>query len=305
MDSLISPKYGGNSITPKAGFQTIFDASNLTEGMHSITVQELSRYGKIICETSKSIKIENKKYIGRTCIDYPTQNKIFIKPDDKKIKLQGWAVANDTNAKLQIFIDGNIINTNIERFSRPDVDNAVSNSYGGTKETPKAGFSSTIDISNYGVGKHNIRIRELSRYNDFLGESETCIIIENKKYLGKTCIDYPTQNKNFIKPDDTKINVQGWAVANDTNANLQIFIDGNLINTNIERFSRTDVDNTVSNTYGGTKETPKAGFSSKIDITNYSVGTHNLKVRELSRNSEILSEANVTFSISNKKYFRK
>ena len=185
------------------------------------------------------------------------------------------------------------------------MDKAVSNSYGGTKETPKAGFSSTIDISNYSVGKHNIRIRELSRYNDLLSESETCFIIENKKYIGKTWIDNPTLNKNYVKPNDTKINLQGWAVANDTKAKLQIFIDGNIIKTNIERLSRPDVDKAISNSYGGTKETPKAGFSSTIDITNYSVGTHNLKVRELSRNSEILSETNVTFSISNKKYSRK
>ena len=118
-------------------------------------------------------------------------------------------------------------------------------------------------------------------------------------------IEKPLANQNYIKPDETKLTLVGWAVANDTNAKLQILIDGNVVNSNITRVSRADVDKAVSGSYGGTQETPKAGFQSTIDITNYSTGKHTIKLRELSRNSELLSESEVTFSISNKTYSRK
>ena len=62
VDKLISPKYGGNTVTPQAGFQANVNISNLDKGMHKINVQEISRYGELIVETEKNIIIENKKY---------------------------------------------------------------------------------------------------------------------------------------------------------------------------------------------------------------------------------------------------
>ena len=118
-------------------------------------------------------------------IEKPLANQNYIKPDETKLTLVGWAVANDTNAKLQILIDGNVVNSNITRVSRADVDKAVSSSYGGTQETPKAGFQSIIDITNYSAGKHTIIVREYSRNNELLCDSQVAFLIDNKKYIRK------------------------------------------------------------------------------------------------------------------------
>ena len=118
-------------------------------------------------------------------IEKPVVNQKYIKPDETKLTLSGWAVANDTNAKIQIFLDGNIITPSITRLSRTDVDKSISPSYGGTKETPKAGFQTIIDVSNYSAGIHTIKVRELSRYNEILCDSGVNFIIENKKYIRK------------------------------------------------------------------------------------------------------------------------
>ena len=118
-------------------------------------------------------------------IEKPIANQNYIRPDDKNLTIEGWAVANDQNAKLQVFVDGNLINSNIVRIDRVDVNKSISPSYGGTKETPKAGFKAIIDISNFSSGNHIIKVKESSRYNETLSESQTTFKISNRQYLRK------------------------------------------------------------------------------------------------------------------------
>ena len=238
-------------------------------------------------------------------IDVPSANQIYIKPDKTKITASGWAVSDDSKSTLQVFVDGKNISTTIQRTVREDIDKLISPLFGGVGVNPEAGFQTTIDISKYSAGNHSLRIKQISRNNDLLCEAEVNFIVENKKYIGRVFIDNPQANTAYTRPDESKVLLQGWAVANDTNAKLQIFVDGNIVNSNIERFLREDVDKLISTQYGGTSETPKAGFQAIIDITNYSAGRHNIKIRELSRNNDFLNEAETTFVIINKKYNRK
>ena len=302
VDDIISPRFGGTIATPKAGFNCLMDIGIVRTGMHLLKIKELSEDNQLICETQIPLNIENQSYIGNMYIDVPVLNQTYIKPDNTKITISGWAVSDDSKAILQVFVDGKNISTTIQRTIREDIDKLISPSFGGITVNPKAGFQMEIDISNYSAGKHDLRIKQLSRNNDLLCEAETSFVVENKKYIGRVFVDNPKINTTYTRPDDKRVLLQGWAVANDINAKFQIFVDGNIINTNIERFSREDVDKLISNQYGGTKETPKAGFQVGINISNYSTGKHSIKIKELSRNNDLLGEAETTFFITNKKY---
>lgn len=304
IDKLISPLFGGVGVNPKAGFQTTIDISNYSAGNHSLRIKQISRNNDLLCEAEVNFIVENKKYIGRVFIDNPQANTAYTRPDESKVLLQGWAVANDTNAKFQIFVDGNIVNTNIERFLREDVDKLISTQYGGTKETPKAGFQAGIDISNYSAGKHNIKIKELSRNNDCLSEAETTFVIINKKYNGNMYIDSPSDNQVYIRPDDKSITLNGWAASSDSNSRLQVLVDGNNVNSTIKRFQREDVDNLISPKYGGASLTPQAGFQSVVDISYLDKGNHTIKIQELSRYGDLICETYKVIKIENKKYSR-
>ena len=48
VDRIVSPEYGGASLTPKAGFSGTIDISNQNAGMHRIKVEEISRYGNVV-----------------------------------------------------------------------------------------------------------------------------------------------------------------------------------------------------------------------------------------------------------------
>ena len=118
-------------------------------------------------------------------IDSPSANQKFVRPDAQNIVVGGWAVSNDSNANLQVLVDGTNVNNNITRFVRSDVDNSVSGSFGGKSVTPKAGFNATINTATLSTGTHTIKVRELSRYGDMICELSRNIIIENKKYSRK------------------------------------------------------------------------------------------------------------------------
>ena len=115
-------------------------------------------------------------------IDNPSDNQVYVRPDDRNLILGGWAVSDDSNARLQVLVDGTNVNSTIKRFRREDVDNLISPKYGGVSLTPQAGFQSVIDISYLDKGNHTIMIQELSRYGELICEVSKVIKIENKKY---------------------------------------------------------------------------------------------------------------------------
>ena len=305
IDKLISPSFGGTSVNPKPGFQTIIDISQYSAGQHVLKLREISQNNELLSESEVIIIIENKKYIGRIFIDNPKENQEYTRPDNSSLLIQGWAVANDTDAKLQIFIDGNIVNSNIQRFVREDVNNLIANQFGGVKETPKAGYQADIDISNYSKGQHTLKIKELSRNSELLAESEIVFFINNKKYDGNMFIDFPQDNQKYVRPDNKNIIISGWAVSNDTNDYLNILIDERKCNSRIKRFLREDVDRLISPKYGGSVLTPNAGFQASVDISNLNKGVHTIKVQEFSRYGDLIFETAKIINIENKKYSRR
>ena len=271
-------------------------------GEHILKVKEISRYGDLINFYEIPINMVNKKYDGKNYIDNPVYNTIFIRPDDSKIEVSGWSVSNDSKEKIKILVDEVEVNGYFFRFERQDVDVLVSPDYGGKILNPKSGFKSTIDISNLDKGKHTIKLQTISRYGDLITESKTEINIENKKYLGKCCIDYPINNSNYIIPDDEIITFSGWAVSEDSNATLRFFVDGNLVENNLNRILREDVDDKVSPNFGGKNTTPNAGFSYQLNVNNFSIGSHIIRLEEVSRYGDLITAQEKVFNIKTKKY---
>ena len=232
-----------------------------------------------------------KNILGKINIERPTFNQNYIRPDNKNITLSGWAVSNDSNSTIRIFIDENKVNPTITRIYRSDVDKAISVSFGGTQNTPKAGYQATLDIGNLSNGKHIIKIQEISRYGDLICEASTNINLQNKKYLGEICIDNPNQNKTYKNGDI--INVTGWAVSNDENSVVGIYVDGQF-KANASRHYRGDVVNFMKKYEN---KTQNAGFVSDIIVSGLSDGTHTLTVREKSRYGEEIVKSEVKFIV--------
>lgn len=302
VDSSISLQYGGLGNTPYSGFIGLVNLSNLSQGMHNLKVQEISRYGELITTYEVPINIVNKKFRGEAYIDSPIFNSNYIRPDISKVIISGWAVSTDSEARIKIFIDGKEFTGTTFRETRRDIDSIVSPKYGGRGINLHPGFHAVVNTDDLEKGKHNIKILNISRYGDIISENITEFSIENKQYSGQSYIDYPVFNSMYTKPDDTVINLSGWAVAEDNIANLKLFVDGNMISDNLTRFLREDVDKIVSPLYGGKDTTPYAGFTYELNINNFSAGSHIIRLEEVSRYGDLISAQETVFNIQNKKY---
>ena len=60
VSKIFADSYGGTEVTPQAGYKKVVDISNLEQGIHTIQVQQISRYGQIL--SSRKNKNDSRKY---------------------------------------------------------------------------------------------------------------------------------------------------------------------------------------------------------------------------------------------------
>ena len=163
VDVIISPRYGGVSNTPNAGFYKQIDITHLAIGMHVLRIEEISRFGDLIAVLEINIKSVNRQYLGEMCLDTP-RNGTSTKVGSNLI-VDGWAVSQDEDASVEIYVDGNW-KARASRYDRPDVVYFM-NKYDG--KTVNAGFGKLISTAGMSIGTHTVTIYEKSRYGDIIG----------------------------------------------------------------------------------------------------------------------------------------
>ncbi len=91
---------------------------------------------------------------GKLNLEVPAEDTI----NGSTLNIEGWAMANQKNTQLEIYLDGQRIHTNITRIVRPDVISSITG-FGGIGENPQPGFKTSIDIRNYSRGSHLLMIK--------------------------------------------------------------------------------------------------------------------------------------------------
>jgi GH25 family lysozyme M1 (1,4-beta-N-acetylmuramidase) len=302
VDKLVSPSYGGTSVTPNAGFSFTIDISEYIMQNYTLTVEEISSGGAVLATASKNISIKKEAVKGSTCIDSPTNNQVYYVPSTSSMIVNGWAVANSSDVIVKAYINNVCVIENMERISRTDVDKIVSPSYGGTAKTPKAGFTGKIDISSLKAGTYTLKIEETTSNGTVISSSEKKITIKDDVLEGSMCIDVPSASQTYTLPNTNTLSIAGWAVSTDSNSTVRAYINNNLVIEKMTRSSRSDVDKIVSPSYGGTSKTPKAGFYGTIDISQYKKGTYTLKVEEVASNGKVICSQEKKFTIKYEDY---
>ena len=181
-------------------------------------------------------------------------------------------MSQNSNAKIQIKIDGKEVKVVSNRVTRQDVLNAVSG-YGGKGTNPKPGYQETISLASYKDGKHNIQINVLNPQTNEVLETTTRNFTL-KKYDTTMNLETPT-NSQTVKDSMT---VKGWVMSENPNAQIQILIDEKVVKIVQNRIDRTDVINGVKG-YGGKTTNPKPGYQENIDLSGYKDGTHTISIR--------------------------
>ncbi len=221
-------------------------------------------------------------------LDYP--NTSIINQDT--LYIDGWVMSTYANKTIEIYIDGNLQQTNIETRARADVHSAIKG-YGTLAENPEPGFKTTLNLKNFKDGNHKLEVRVVSDKKTTLQSITKNITL--KKYPSTLYLDYP--NTSSINQDT--LYIDGWVMSTYANKTIEIYIDGNLQEANIETRARADVHSAIKG-YGTLTENPKPGFKTTLNLKNISDGKHTLEVKSISDTGEVLASEKKEFTL--KKY---
>ena len=278
-------EYGSATDNPKPGYSATYDASELNDGIHKITIQVVDEEnGKVMSTESMSINLE--KYKVTQYIESPTST---IKGNI--ININGWAMSSDPYAIIRIYVDGNEVN-NVIRTERNDVLNIVKG-YGDKTTNPKPGYSATYDASSLKDGSHVVKIDIVdTKTNSTLSTMQQKFRLN--KYKATQCIDKPSGTIN-----GTSLEFKGWVMTTDPNAVIEAYVNGVKIES-INRTERNDVLNIVKG-YGDKTTNQKPGYDGVLDVGNFKDGTYKFEIKVVdSLTKEVLSSSYTTFNL--KKY---
>ena len=280
----ISAPYGGTSTTKNAGFSANINIENLQEGTHKIKVEQVDRSGKTIDSQEKTVYIKSG-YRGLMTLDTITEGKTITIPTTEYLRIAGWAVSDDPNTKIKLYVNGACWLQNMKRTSRADI-NSISNQYGGV--TKNAGYEENVYVGALPEGRHIVRIDQVDSRGKVVSSFARTLVVHRENFRGTMCIDSPSNNQTVYSLGQKVVNVSGWAVSTEPKAKIRIYMDSTLITENANRSSRPDV-NSIANQYGGTSVTPKSGFSVSFNVEKLKEGTHKVKVEQVDRSGNVIT----------------
>ena len=286
------PGYGGASLNPKPGFEANLDISTYTAGNHTVTYRLEQADGNVIYEENYQVMFNNK---AKGTFDIETPNIYGRTPITKEAKIivKGWTMSNDKKATMNIYIDGNKMETTpLKRMQRPDVIAAISG-YGGKELNPEPGFETSIDITKVTQGVHKIVYQLETAEGEILAKK--IANIEIKK--GEFYIDTQYNCNTF---EGRNIGIKGWIMTSDPTSKMKIYIDGQDTKTDFsKRIERADVIAGISG-YGGASLNPKPGFEANLDISTYTAGNHTVTYRLEQADGNVIYEENYQVMFNNK-----
>ena len=293
--NLIANQYGGTSVTPKSGYSANINVEKLQEGTHKIKVEQIDRSGKVLNSQVQNVYIKSN-YKGILTLDTVPQNGLVLNtPSTETLRIAGWAVSDDPNAKINVYINGSCWIKDIKRTYRSDIV-SISNQYGGV--TKNAGYEGTINILDLPEGTHLLKVEQIDSKGQVISIFERNIIIQREKFRGVICIDSPISGQLYNKTNHT-LQISGWTLSTDAGDNVQIKING--VVQNVSRFERSDV-NSGANEYGGVSKNKTPGYKCSVDVSNYGEGIYNIEINIISRWGEIISTVNRNIEVSFSRY---
>jgi N-acetylmuramoyl-L-alanine amidase len=305
------PNYPGiQNIAP--GFQTGFLASRFTNGPHTVMVKIYFSDGRVFELGRRTINIDNT--INQTPfghVDIPDLGSAYNASGS--FPVVGWAADTDGIGRVNIMIDGGILQSAMYGDARPDVANTFPDLPGANF----SGFIANIDTTRIQDGVHLLEVvafdrlglsriigrRQVQVFNNetnlkpfgYLDEPKRdAVLFGTRCNLRPVIISPPVNSQSHITP------VRGWALDLGTRTNLgrvqyvELMIDG-------VRWASTDdcafstVFNVYTNCYGLPRfdvqrfyptypDSPRSGFMFTMDVgallaLGVRPGNHVLKVR--------------------------
>jgi len=256
--------YPGRPGCPNVGWTFSLDTSTLTSGAHTLSVTATSVTGQR-ATSSRSFQVDNALTgPGRLSIDLPFPGNTYQGP----VQFSGWAVHSSlVVTAVSITIDGVPYGNATYGGSRGDAC-AV---YPG-RSCPNIGWTFPLDTTQLADGAHTFGATEIaadgSHYTAAASFNVSNSLTGNPMHI---TVDSPASNLFY----SGAVLVSGWAL-DDVNAiaTVNIAVDGVPQPNPAYGLARTD----VCAAFPGRSNCPNVGWSTSLDTTLFSNGTHTFTV---------------------------
>lgn len=243
------------------------------------------------------IKITKKKAKALLQVDTDIKNTTF---DKKGINISGWKLSTEADTKLEVYIDNSKMDDKYIKYSYKYNLTSIVKGFGTKEENPKPNYDINIPAMVISDGKHNLKIKMLTKNAEVLKEVNEILNIDKKS---KTILNIDTElnNKTF---NSEKILIQGWKLSTEKDSKLMVMIDDKKIDdkyiTNSYKYNLT----AIVKGYGTSVENPKPNFDISIPVNIISDGKHKLSIKVTDENENIVLTQK-DFSINtNSKFFQ-
>lgn len=164
-----NPQYNNSN----SGYQYTLDTGKITNGKHSLAVEEISKNGNVATTNTQAIDVQNLPAKGS--IDTPTNGS----STNGSITVSGWFLDGSGVSKIQVLVDRKLIGNAQFNIARTDVAN-VFPQYNNNN----SGYICNFSIANLANGQHTITVQETGRN----GSINTISNIINKINLSPTSV---------------------------------------------------------------------------------------------------------------------
>ncbi|HEY6136779.1 MAG TPA: Ig-like domain-containing protein [Thermoanaerobaculia bacterium] len=305
------PNYPGiQNVAP--GFETGFLASRFTNGPHTVMVKVTFSDGHSAELGRRTITIDNTlNQAPFGSVDIPDLGGGIYNAAGS-FPVVGWAADTDGIARVDVWVDGGVLQTAMYGDARPDVGNTF-------PDFPSAlfsGYVANIDTTRIQNGVHLLEVRATDRLgvSRLIGRRQVQVFNDNQNlkpfgYLdeprrdtvlyGTRCQQVP-QVSPAINPQSHITPVRGWALDLGTREDLgrvsyvELLVDGvrwystddcafsSLFNNYVNCYGLTRFD--VERFYPNYPDAPRAGFLFTLDVgallaSGVHPGNHVLKLR--------------------------
>jgi hypothetical protein len=277
--------YPGRPGCPNVGWTFLLDTSALTSGAHTLGVTATSTTGER-ATNSRAFQVNNAlNGPGRLAIDQPVSSNSYL----GMVQFSGWAVHSSlVVTAVSITIDGVPYGSATYGGNRPD----VCAMYPGPS-CPGVGWTFPLDTMQLADGAHRLGATEIaSDGSHYTGSVQFTIANFSNVNPMRITIDSPAPSVYY----SGAVVVNGWAI-DDTSgiSNVEIAVDGVPQTPNpIYGGARPD----VCGVYPGRSGCPNVGWSTTLDTTLFSNGTHTLAVTATTPFGQS-STTNTSFAIVN------
>lgn len=131
---------------------------------------------------------------------------------------------------------------------------------------------------------------------DHKEEKKKAIESGQHKFKAVVFIDRPKDFSKIDKDVTQQMDFLGWQISDDEQSKFIITLDDKEL-TGIKRMPRQDVYDAYSESYAGFIDVNQIGWLAKLNLTDFSLGTHILKSSCYDRDDNLLAEKEIQFTV--------